>query len=849
MKEGFRNQRLWNKACFAPTVHSKHLRRQCPHCRRKTHSIWKCPKVKYLDEKCTSLARSLIPKQLVKLQEIIDENFCCPLNDEQIPAALDLILKIMEDIIIRDRECGDLVQKESYSLVNDDYNEQSDIEYDYGAEARKAQKPQDKSESHRKETSQYLSKNEEEERIKNEESDLTKLLQELLIVYNALFKEMDKKKEEIVERNAILELKDLVVNLSKDASEEILTGEENMDRTIRFYQSAEIDHGNKRKEIEKDKTVIYLDSFKTFEVNDEETWKTEKDEKYGNERKDGLKVSASKPGKSCLKHGKGRVKDDNNGEVITEMKGLNCTIYGGDGIEKANEVNDIVNKEWEEHELNDVAKDEGKLVAEMDNAIYSKFDQKEKKEMDSIPNESGEIISSKTLEFLLGIVEKSFCSISCQNYFLMTQEEEAVYLGVLDTYYDLDEPVEVPLVDAEFGPNEKQENGLKVLLKEVATECDALVRKLAPREKEPIQKPGSEINVRNNKNEEVKVEMELDPSEETKEEKIEITNEIIIVKINCEKKTEVENKPSEIRSADGTYTVGSCCGKENGDEDKKTKVEVDKEVHDYLRDSAHMNGSMKNVVEINKVEYHCQNMSRVIRDETYGWRMGSAEGANSTGKFDPGGFWRRKPQRKRIEEETLEENNDNNDEEKGNGTEKFLKEKALSLACEKWIVKVSKFRNTVYEAKEPVEVIETLYVGDCYQNKFRDDEVRNNKINALFPYRKFAKMKLAEKMHNVDSCFDYEIGGSKISVEVSELEYAFWYRLTKEETPTSSWQYNNGNCYEGDKEHRLTNQSLSDIDAINRPYDLEPCYKGKSRVEINKCRVSANYKSQQIKIL
>ncbi|CAG8744235.1 25508_t:CDS:2, partial [Gigaspora rosea] len=267
--------------------------------------------------------------------------------------------------------------------------------------------------------------------------------------------------------------------------------------------------------------------FKTFEVNDEETWKTEKDEKYGNERKDGLKVSASKPGKSCLKHGKGRVKDDNNGEVITEMKGLNCTIYGGDGIEKANEVNDIVNKEWEEHELND--------------------------------------------------------------------------------------------------------------------------------------------------------------------------------------------------------------------------VEVDKEVHDYLRDSAHMNGSMKNVVEINKVEYHCQNMSRVIRDETYGWRMGSAEGANSTGKFDP------------------------------------------------------------------------------------DDEVRNNKINALFPYRKFAKMKLAEKMHNVDSCFDYEIGGSKISVEVSELEYAFWYRLTKEETPTSSWQYNNGNCYEGDKEHRLTNQSLSDIDAINRPYDLEPCYKGKSR--------------------
>ncbi|CAG8838732.1 9760_t:CDS:1, partial [Gigaspora margarita] len=92
---------------------------------------------------------------------------------------------------------------------------------------------------------------------------------------------------------------------------------------------------------------------------------------------------------------------------------------------------------------------------------------------------------------------------------------------VLDAYYDLNEPVEEPFDDAEFGSNEEQENGLKVLLKEVATECNALIRKLAPREKEPIQEPVGEINVRNNKNNGVKVEMELDPSEEKKEENVE----------------------------------------------------------------------------------------------------------------------------------------------------------------------------------------------------------------------------------------------------------------------------------------------------------------------------------------
>lgn len=81
------------------------------------------------------------------------------------------------------------------------------------------------------------------------------------------------------------------------------------------------------------------------------------------------------------------------------------------------------------------------------------------------------------------------------------QKEEAMYFDLLalDAYYDLNKIIEKPFDDAESGSNKEQENGLKVLFKEVFTKCDALIWKLAPREKEPIQEPGCKINVRNKK--------------------------------------------------------------------------------------------------------------------------------------------------------------------------------------------------------------------------------------------------------------------------------------------------------------------------------------------------------------
>ncbi|CAG8813320.1 4743_t:CDS:1, partial [Gigaspora rosea] len=72
---------------------------------------------------------------------------------------------------------------------------------------------------------------------------------------------------------------------------------------------------------------------------------------------------------------------------------------------------------------------------------------------------------------------------------------------VFDVYYDLDEPVEEPLDNAGFGSSIEQEDELEVPLKKVVTECDALVRDFAPGEKEPVQEPEGEIDIRNNEEE------------------------------------------------------------------------------------------------------------------------------------------------------------------------------------------------------------------------------------------------------------------------------------------------------------------------------------------------------------
>ncbi|CAG8819030.1 39412_t:CDS:2, partial [Gigaspora margarita] len=138
--------------------------------------------------------------------------------------------------------------------------------------------------------------------------------------------------------NATLELEDLVVTPIKTSSEKILTRIESTDATVKFCWSEEISHEYRRNKIEKDEKKIFLDSSKGPELDDEVTWKTEKDEKSEIERKDRIIVSASKPRKICSECREGRVEDDeSNNKIVAKIKEMNSTSYSGDGIEKTDE--------------------------------------------------------------------------------------------------------------------------------------------------------------------------------------------------------------------------------------------------------------------------------------------------------------------------------------------------------------------------------------------------------------------------------------------------------------------------------------------------------------------------------
>ncbi|KAF0561765.1 hypothetical protein F8M41_019384 [Gigaspora margarita] len=134
------------------------------------------------------------------------------------------------------------------------------------------------------------------------------------------------------------------------------------------------------------------------------------------------------------------------------MEETNCTNYSGTRIRKTNKVNDIVNQKWKENTLND---------------------------------ETKKTTNSETLEFILDVIEDYAYLTSNQDYSLIIQEEKAMYLGVLDAYYDLNKAIEEPFDNAIFDFNKEQENKLKVLLEEISAKYNALLQKLALKNRSP----------------------------------------------------------------------------------------------------------------------------------------------------------------------------------------------------------------------------------------------------------------------------------------------------------------------------------------------------------------------------
>ncbi|CAG8811125.1 29490_t:CDS:2, partial [Gigaspora margarita] len=207
----------------------------------------------------------------------------------------------------------------------------SDNEFELIKE-RRIRSPRTKTKSYRERIEENLNGRKKEDRIRNKKMTMKDCFKKYLT-------EIVQKNEETVGINAMLGPEDLVINLNKNLPEESLAGIEGRDSMLEsFWESAEISQGYKRNEIEKGERKIYLDNSKTFEVDEEETWETEKDKKSGIERKDRIMVSASKPEKCCSERREGQVKvDESDDKKVAKMKEMNSMSYNRDRIEKADE--------------------------------------------------------------------------------------------------------------------------------------------------------------------------------------------------------------------------------------------------------------------------------------------------------------------------------------------------------------------------------------------------------------------------------------------------------------------------------------------------------------------------------
>ncbi|CAG8724545.1 25820_t:CDS:2 [Dentiscutata erythropus] len=124
-----------------------------------------------------------------ELQEIIDKKFCGLLYDKQIPAALDFILKVLEFIVIKDKEKG----KDYYKWSNIDYCEAKYCQNDDELEIirkRRLQSPNTGKKNYKKEINKYQDESVKEKR--------------------------NRKKNEITEKSTIRKSESLMIDLIKD---------------------------------------------------------------------------------------------------------------------------------------------------------------------------------------------------------------------------------------------------------------------------------------------------------------------------------------------------------------------------------------------------------------------------------------------------------------------------------------------------------------------------------------------------------------------------------------------------------------------------------------------------------
>ncbi|CAG8817958.1 29779_t:CDS:2, partial [Gigaspora margarita] len=643
--------------------------------------------------------RALTLEQGEELQERIDENFNGPLDDEQIPAALDFILEVLEYIITKGGE----------EIV---YTKWSDVETKVKKVKRKAfrhyQRLAKKGHTYEMDdpydASWYCRKDGKLEMVGKRRPQSNKTRRKVPTNYKKIISEMeseefDQGKEEKVE-------------VVYTEPREIVDGKALDQNYLRRTKEKEATYF----EVNLPGTRTPVAAPKVLDKKEKEGGINNKENGYEELLQKVLNVCNALTGEIV------KTKEETTGMnaaleleglVLNEIKGFDSEILVKEGLEKDKnpmfestedlershgyEMDELDSLELYFQDRTEVGKDNFirekdktyrlESITETDHAsceVLEEFNQKKKKKMETVPTEPKEMADGEALEFLSGIIEKGSCPISRQDYTLKTREEEAKYFDLLAQTEGDRETFEERSVEEWH----EDRYGRPLDGDALGHACDLWIKKVT-------KFRGMIKKKENNKPKEA-------PG-------IEITNEIIIVEI--------------IYSADVSG--------------------VDEAIELYCRDKVKMGiGSMKNVDETNKVE--CCYWDRIGVNKAYEWCFEDTEDDNSASKFDPGGFWRRKLQLRRIKKETLEENNDNSDEEKDNKTKKFLKGEDLSLACERWngryqtgdkksynlpILDQEVIQNTEYAVSGECVMSEVGYINECVDiAKIVDNKI----VNQLF---------------------------------------------------------------------------------------------------------------------
>ncbi|CAG8829726.1 22248_t:CDS:10, partial [Gigaspora margarita] len=218
---------------------------------------------------------------------------------------------------------------------------------------------------------------------------------------------------------------------------------------------------------------------------------------------------------------------------------------------------------------------------------------------------------------------------------------------------------------------------------------------------------------------------------------IEIINEIIIVKIKCEKKMEVENKLQKLEALMEPIWLDLAIEKKINMKEKNQNSDDVNHVYETIE----LGCKNKVKTEIGSMEHtdksteqsdfakKCKagNYDEISRKENEVDEIEVVEGADSTGQFNLAGLiWWRKLQLEKIKKEALAENNDNKDEGRNNGTEESLKEEAISRAYEKWNRRYKKIDKLPKSDKENEGVTSESNCMDVFES------VDNELVDQLF---------------------------------------------------------------------------------------------------------------------